>query len=156
TSGYDPAHMCPETAVAWRMRIAFYISILVMNAMRRHPEKWPAFQRQRGADRQEVLNPFICLESTMGQQPMVTHANAQAAGNPPQQHGRNKRLPGKHEQRRDCAYMKCHHKKSGEFADRLTKCAITLEQFHEYDFSLGGFELKYLILSLPVGRARRL
>src|SRR5215470_12554258 len=103
TPGYDPPHMCPETAVAWRMRIAFYISVLVMNAMRRHPEKWPAFQCQRGADRHEVLNPFIGLESTMGQQPVISHANAQTAGNPPQQHGHKKCLPGKHEQRRNCA-----------------------------------------------------
>src|ERR1051326_5247650 len=131
-SGDDPAHMRPKTAIARRMRVPLYVSILVMNAMRCHPEKRPAFQRQRGADGKKVLHPLIRLESAMSQQPVIAHPDAEAAGNPPQQHGHKQRLPGKHEERRDCAYMKCHHKKSGEFADRLTKRAITFEQFHEY------------------------
>jgi hypothetical protein len=47
------------------VRIAFYVSILVMDAVRRHPEKRAAFQRQRGAEGNEIFEPFIGLEAAV-------------------------------------------------------------------------------------------
>src|SRR5439155_2285388 len=69
-AGHDPAHVCPEAAIARRMRIAFHISILVMHTMRCYPEKRAAFQRQRGADGKEIFHPFVSLESAMREQPV--------------------------------------------------------------------------------------
>jgi hypothetical protein len=113
------------------MRIAFHISILVMNAVRRHPEKRSAFQRQRGAESDEILEPFICLEPAVRQQPVISDADPQTSSNPPEKQGDEKSLPGKHEKRDYSAYVKRHHEKSGEFADWFPKRSISLEKVHE-------------------------
>jgi hypothetical protein len=121
----------PEAAIAGRVRIAFHVSILVMDAMRRYPEKRAAFQSQRGAERNEIFEPLIGLETTVRKQPVVSNANAKAAGNPPQKQRDEKGLPGKHEKRCDRAYVECDHEKSGEFPDRFPKSSIPLEKIHE-------------------------
>ena len=129
--GHDPAHVRPEAAIARRVRIAFHVSILVMDAMRRYPEKRSAFQRQRGAEGDEIFEPLISLEAAMREQPVISNADAQAAGNPPQKQRDEKSLPGKHEKRCDRAYVKCHHEKSCEFADWFPKRPVPLEKIHE-------------------------
>src|SRR5262245_3631879 len=128
--GDDPAHVRPEAAVAGRMRVTFHVSILVVDAVRRDPEKRSAFQRQCGADRQKIFNPLVRLESAVREQSVITHADAQAAGNPPQQEGYEECLPGKHEERNNGAYVECSHEKCCEFAQRFLKRAITLEKVH--------------------------
>ena len=62
------------------MRIAFAVRVLVVNAMRRHPEDRAALERQRCAPRQDVLEPFVGLVAAVGQQPVIAHADAQHAG----------------------------------------------------------------------------
>src|SRR5262249_46695956 len=124
-------HVCPEAAVAGRMRIALHISVLVMDSVSSHPEKRSALQRERRANRQKVFNPFISLEPAVSEQAVIPHADAQAARNPPQKDGNEECLPGEHEQRRDGAHVKCCHEKSCELADRFSKRAITLKEFHE-------------------------
>src|SRR5882724_1846400 len=104
---HDPAHVRPESAIARRMRITFHVSILVMDAMCRYPEKWAAFQRQRGAESQEILHPFVGLETAMREQPVISNTDSQTSSNPPQEQGDEKGLPGKHEKRRDRAHVKC-------------------------------------------------
>jgi hypothetical protein len=131
TPGNDPAHVRPEAAIARGVRVTFHISVLVMDAVRGHPEKWTAFQRQRCADGNEIFEPFISLESAMREQPMIGDADAKAAGNPPQKHRDEKSLPGKHKKRGDRAYVECDHEKSGEFPDRFPKSSIALEKIHE-------------------------
>jgi hypothetical protein len=136
TASYDPAHMRPKTAILRRMRIAFHVSILVMHAVCRDPEKRAAFQRQRGTEGQEIFHPLIGFKSAMREQTVIRDTNSQAAGNPPQEHGDKKRLPCKHKKRGHCADVKCDHEKRGEFADWLSKGPITLEKIHECIFSL--------------------
>ncbi len=53
----NPSHVRPPLAVDRRMRIAFLIRILMMNAVRRHPENRPAFQSKRRANRSESTPP---------------------------------------------------------------------------------------------------
>src|SRR4051812_46081764 len=129
-TGHDPAHVRPEPAIARRMRIAFNVSILVMDAMRCHPEKRAALQRQRGAEGDEIFKPFIGLESTVREQPVICNANAKAAGNPPQNQRDEKSLPREHKERCHSAYVECDHKKSGHFDDRFSKCSVPLEKIH--------------------------
>ena len=57
-AGQDPAHVCPPLAVAGRMGIAFLIGVLMMDAMRGHPENRPTFKRQRGASGQRNTQPL--------------------------------------------------------------------------------------------------
>src|SRR5260370_28566045 len=64
-AGHDPAHMRPQAAIARGVWIAFNVSVLMMYAMHCDPEERSAFQSQRGENRQEILNPFVRLVSTM-------------------------------------------------------------------------------------------
>ena len=82
------------------------IGILVMNAVRGHPENRSAFERQRRANRQQILHPLRSLVAAMRQQPVIAHPDAQAARNPPQKQRDKKCLPGEKEQRGDRAQMK--------------------------------------------------
>ena len=73
-----------------RVRIAFLVGELMMNAMRRHPENRTAFERERGAHRQEIFHPLGSLVAAMGQQAVIAHADAEAARDPPQEHATNR------------------------------------------------------------------
>jgi len=121
----------PEAAIAWGMWIAFHVSILVMDTVRRYPEKRASFKRQRGAEGDEIFEPLVRLETAMREQPVIRNPDAQASGDPPQKHRDEKRLPGKHEERCYGAYVKCDHKKSGQFSDWFPKRPVTLEKIHE-------------------------
>jgi hypothetical protein len=135
------------------MRIAFNVSILVMHAMRRHPEKRATFQRQSSAGSDEIFKPFISLESAVREQPVISNANAQAARNPPQKQRDEKSFPGKHKKRCDRAYVKCDHEKSGQFADRFSKRPVPLEKIHEYEL-LGWLFVCLFDSSLPAAKRK--
>ena len=83
-AGEDPAHVRPVGAFARRVRIAFVIRMLMMNAMRGDPEDRSALERERAAHRQEVLDPLRRLVAAMRQQAVIAHADAERAGDPPQ------------------------------------------------------------------------
>ena len=76
------AHHVPSTR---RMRIAFVIGMLVVNAVRGDPEDRSALKRERAADREEVLDPLRRLVAAVRQQAVIAHADAEAAGDPPQE-----------------------------------------------------------------------
>ena len=62
-AGQDPAHVRPPGALARRVRIAFPVGLLMMDAMGRDPEDRPALERQRAAEGQEILDPLVGLDS---------------------------------------------------------------------------------------------
>ena len=105
----DPAHVRPEAAVARRVRIAVVIRMLMVNAVGRHPEDRAAFERQRSADRQEVLERFRRLVAAMGVQPVIAEADAEADRHPMQHDGHQQIGPAEIEKRRDRQNMKDHH-----------------------------------------------
>ncbi len=43
-AGQDPSHVGPKSALARRVRVTFFVRILVMFAMRGDPENWSAFE----------------------------------------------------------------------------------------------------------------
>src|SRR6266536_85766 len=81
----------------------------MMNAMGRHPENRTALQRQSGAPGEEVLDPLRSRVSAMRQQPVIAHADPEAARDPPQKCGDKKCFPGEEKERRRSAYMKQEH-----------------------------------------------
>ena len=83
----DPAHVRPEAAVARRVRIAVVVGVLVVDAVRRHPEDRPALERQRAADRQEVLEGLRRLVAAVRVQPVIAQADAEPDGHPVQRRG---------------------------------------------------------------------
>jgi hypothetical protein len=88
------------------MRVPFLIGVLVMNAMRSHPRDRTAFQRQRPTERHKVFDGLWYLVRTMGQQPVVTHADATTDRQPIKQCRHHNGLPLKHEKGRYRADMK--------------------------------------------------
>ena len=105
----DPAHVRPPFAIDRRMGVALLVRKLMMNAVRRYPENRAALERQRGTPGEEIFHPLRRLISAMRQQPVIAHADAKAAGNPPKKNGYEERLPGKEKERRNGARMKQDH-----------------------------------------------
>ena len=99
----NPAHVRPPFAVHRRMRIAFFVGMLVMDAVRGYPEDRAALERERGANGQKIFDPFRNFIAAMREQAVIAHADAEAAGNPPEKNGDEQRLPGKEKQRGDCS-----------------------------------------------------
>ena len=95
------------------MRIALFVGVLVVHAVRRDPGDRAAFESERAANSQEVLNPARRFVPAVRQQAVVTHADAEAAGNPIQHDGECERLPGKEEERSDRADVKQQHERGG-------------------------------------------
>src|SRR6266446_299060 len=93
------------------MRIAILIRILMMNAVRGHPENWSAFESERGADSQKILHPLRRLVAAVREQAMIAHADAQAPRHPPQEHGDEQCLPREEEKRRHSADVKRRHER---------------------------------------------
>jgi hypothetical protein len=94
------------------VRVAFFLGILMMLAMGGDPEDWPAFESKRSASGQEIFHPLGSLVSSVGEQPMVAHADAQAARNPPQKNGHEQRFPSEKEKCGYGAYVERDHKES--------------------------------------------
>jgi hypothetical protein len=119
------------------MGITFFIRKLMMNAMGRNPENRSTFEGERSADGQKIFNPLWRLVSTMSEQAMIPHADAEAAGNPPQEAGYEKCLPGKEEQGCNCAYMKGPHEYGSDPIDFVV-LAVAFERF-DFQGSSPGF-----------------
>src|SRR5687767_10277724 len=75
----DPSHMCPEGALTRRVRVAFLIRLLMMDAMRRDPEDRSALERERAANREEVLDELRRSVAAMCEQPVIRHPDAEHA-----------------------------------------------------------------------------
>src|SRR5256885_9152991 len=119
----NPSHVGPPLAVERSVRIAFFIRKLMMNAMSCNPENRSTFKCQSCANRQEIFHPLRSLVSAMSEQAMVAHADAETAGNPPQEASNEKRLPGKEEQCCNCADVKGTHKNCSDPVDFVVLAA---------------------------------
>src|SRR6185312_15430089 len=113
-SAENPAHMRPPSAFGWGVGVAFVVGELVMHAMRGHPEDGSTFERKRGSDGHEVLDPLAGLVSAMGEQPVIAHADADVGGVDPEHYGADERSPAKHEERGDGSDMEEHHEDGGD------------------------------------------
>ncbi len=94
----DPANVGPPGAFAGRVGIAGLVRILMMDTMRRHPKNGSAFERERAAEGQEILERPGKLVRTVRVQPMVAHTDAQPDADPVQQKRDNKSVPTEHKQ----------------------------------------------------------
>ena len=132
------AHHLPSTG-EWG--IAFVIRKAVMDAVRRDPEDGAAFEGERGADRQEIFHPLGSFVAAMREQAVVAHADAEAAGNPPQEKRQKKRLPGEEEQGGNRAQMKQNHDGRREPVHTVGVRLLLLQTFgwHWMGWVPGGF-----------------
>lgn len=123
-TGEDPADMGPEAAVLRRMGVAFFVRVLVMHTMDSDPEDGAALQGQRAAYGEKIFHPFRRLVASMGQEPMVAHADADAASDPPQGDRYEERFPREEKQSGDRSEMKDDHEECRHPDDRLRKGSV--------------------------------
>src|SRR4026207_422683 len=81
----------------------------MMNAMRRHPGDRSALERQCSAHRQEVFDRLRRAIASMRKQPMVAHADPDAAGHPPEEYRHREVLPAKPKQGYERTTVNSHH-----------------------------------------------
>src|SRR3954447_6431475 len=110
----NPADVRPEAAVARAVRIAFQIRQLMVLAVRGHPENRAAFERQRAAEREEVLERLRGLESAMRVKSVVAEADTEPHGEPVQGNRDREVRPGKGPERRDGEHMESTHEARGD------------------------------------------
>src|SRR5262245_59444856 len=65
-----------------------------MEAVRGDPEDWPALERQRAADGEEVFEQLEGFESSVRVEPVITHADAEPHRDPIQNQGDDQTCPG--------------------------------------------------------------
>jgi hypothetical protein len=118
----------PEAAIVGGVRIAFFVSVLMMHAVDGYPEDGAAFQSERGADGEEVLHPFVCLVAAVGEEAMVAHAYAESSGKPPQKYGYEEGLPTEHEERGHGSDMEHDHDDECQPYNGLREGAIVSEE----------------------------
>jgi hypothetical protein len=69
-----------------------------MDAVRRDPVDRAAFERERATDGEKILDSLRHFIAAMGQEPVITHAYAEAARDPVENGGEKDRLPAPEEQ----------------------------------------------------------
>src|SRR5579884_680646 len=139
SAGQNPPHVCPPLAIYGRVRIAWLVGILMMNAMRCNPEYRPTLKCQGCADGKEVFNPFWGPVASMGEQPMIAHTNSETSRHPPQEDRHEECFPRKEKQSRKRSDVKCDHEKGGNPVN-----LIVGGRFLGYGLDVHGF-LLYLI-----------
>src|SRR5205823_1692052 len=105
--------------------------------MSHNPENRSALKCEGPADRQKIFNPFRRLVSTMCQQPVISHSDSQAAGNPPKHCHCNECLPAKKEKCGNRADMERHHE-SGCYPIDLIILAYPFQSF-QFHMSAGSY-----------------
>ena len=99
------------------MWIAFLVTQLMMNPMRRDPENRPAFERQCGADTHQVFDPLWRLISAMRQQTVVAHADPDIDCKHIKDRHDRQTLPGEKEERGECTGVEEDNRDHGEPVD---------------------------------------
>jgi hypothetical protein len=112
-TGEKPEHVRPPGAITRRMRITRLIGVLMVYPMRRHPEDRSAFQRQRAAHGEKILQYQGQLVGSVRVQPVVAHADAETRAHPIQENRHRERMPVEHEKRSYRTYMEKRHDDSG-------------------------------------------
>ena len=75
----EPLDVRPPPALVDVVRVAFFVGVRVVLAVRRDPPDRSALHRQRAEEAREVLDGFRRLEAAMGQQPVIAQRDPQAA-----------------------------------------------------------------------------
>src|SRR2546423_7785194 len=131
----NPADVRPPRPVARAVRVGGRVRMRVVNPVRRDPLDGPAFERQRGAERQEILDPLRRLVAVVRQQPVVAHAYAEAPGHPEYDERDDERRPREHEERGQRARVEYDHCDEGLPVDSSRPASVYRFCFHVSHFS---------------------
>ncbi|MDX6289672.1 MAG: hypothetical protein QOH42_1471, partial [Blastocatellia bacterium] len=109
-AGKDPANVRPPAAIMRRVWIVTaLVAVRVVYAMRGDPVNGSTFERKGGANSQEILDGLRYLVTAVGEQPVISHADAQALSHPGQDRADNQKLPTPIKKRRNGAEVKNDH-----------------------------------------------
>ena len=97
-------------------------------AVRRHPEDRAAFERQRRAPRQGVLDPAVGLVAAVREQPVVRHADAEHAGDDIENEGGEDRTKVDKEKGRNGTDVEADHRRGGNPVETLLVLASVLQR----------------------------
>src|SRR3954469_10399252 len=114
------------------MGVAFFVGVLVMDAMSGNPGNGPAFECEGAAERQEIFHPNWSFIAAMSEQPVIAHTDAEATGHAIEQHGERDAGPREHEQRRNGAQVESDHETGGGPVERLLKSSVFGEYAHSW------------------------
>src|SRR5205085_1073957 len=81
--------------------------------------------------RQQIFHPFRALVTTMREQAVISHADSQASGKPPEKYGKRQSLPTEEEERGDGADVNQAEEKRDGPIQWLRKSAIVDDASHE-------------------------
>jgi hypothetical protein len=110
--------MCAHQGLRFgSVRIAGLVAVLMMNAVDSNPEDRSAFERERGADSEEVFNPLGSLEAAMREQAVIADADAEVDGQDPKDGCDCQTAPTEVEERGDCADVEGGDKAGGDPID---------------------------------------
>ena len=131
----DPADVGPPSALVRRVRVAFMVGKLVMDAMQGHPEDRAALERHGSADCHYVFQPFGNTVTPMREQAVVAHADADIRGEHPKHEGADEGLPREHEEGRDGADVEKDHEAGGEPVGSFFGLGFIAELRHPFAFA---------------------
>src|SRR5688572_14752362 len=118
----NPPDVGPPATVPRRVRISLLVGMRVMNPVCGDPLNWTTFQGQRAARYQKVFHDPGHVITTVRQQSMKPHTDAQTAGDPVENDCANDCLPAPKEKRCDSSSMACNQENSGAPADSFVMC----------------------------------
>ena len=78
-----PAHVRPPCAVAWGVRVAGLVGVLMVHPVDGYPVERAALERHRAAGSHEVFEPSGRYVATMGELAVVAHADADVLADKP-------------------------------------------------------------------------
>ena len=105
--------MRPPAAIVRSVRIAGAIGELVVNTMRRHPGDGSAFKRKGATQGKKIFQPLRRPISSMGQQTVIAHADANIDRKEPKHREGDEPFPSEHKERDDGEQMKDDHHRGG-------------------------------------------
>jgi hypothetical protein len=79
-AGEDPAGVGPPGTVVWGVWVAFLVGVLMMDTVGGYPEDGTALEGEAAAHGDEVLDPLGGSVAAVGEQAMVSHADADVDG----------------------------------------------------------------------------
>src|SRR5450631_1618705 len=109
-AGDDPTHVRPPGAFLRRVRVALFIAVLMVDAVRGYPGDWSAFKGQSAAHGEKIFDHPGHLISAVYQQTVIAHADSTIDGKHIQHDCNNQVCPTEEEQRGDRADVKDDHK----------------------------------------------
>lgn len=112
-AGENPAGVGPPGAIMRCVRVALVVRVLVMDAMRSHPEDRATLKGHRPAGGDEIFDPLGSSVAAMGKEAMIGHADAYVDREEIHNSGYGEVCPGKEEESSDSPNVEERHGDGG-------------------------------------------